>query len=509
MDLSQLKFTRRSALASGAALAAGAAIPPGLAHAVQPHARIGRRERALLARWARDTWRSLVAMTDPDTGLVSDNITGDLAAGGRAAYTSPTNLGGYLWSALVARELGIISKREASARIARSLDTLAGLEHHTPSGMYFNWYNPADGSVITTWPENGNPVDPFVSSVDAAWLGAGLLCVRNGDKANSDQAGEMFDKMRFDVFADPTFVKPYLNYGGFYVEQPARSDVVLRDLIGADPVWYTATHHYDTIVSETRITTYLGIAKRQVPGSAYYQAWRTFPDVNYDWQEMPPQGTWRTYLGVDVFEGVYNYGGLQVVPGWGGSMFEELMPNVFVPEESWAPRSWGRNHRRHVDAQIYHGLRDATYGYWGFSPASNPAGGYREYGVDALGLNPDGYFSDQQNTNFVWNNPPTRYGDGVVTPHALFLGMMHRRGQATANLTKLARSFDAYGRGGFYDAVAVRSGTVARRYLSLDQAMVMGALGNVIGDAVLQRYFCAGEVSRRVRPVIAPEEFGP
>ena len=120
MDLSQLKFTRRSALASGAALAAGAAIPPGLAHAVQPHARIGRRERALLGRWARDTWRSLVAMADPDTGLVSDNITGDLAARGRAAYTSPTNLGGYLWSALVARELGIISKREASAPTATS-----------------------------------------------------------------------------------------------------------------------------------------------------------------------------------------------------------------------------------------------------------------------------------------------------------------------------------------------------------------------------------------------------
>ena len=87
--------------------------------------------------------------------------------------------------------------------------------------------------------------------------------------------------------------------------------------------------------------------------------------------------------------------------------------------------------------------------------------------------------------------------------------MMHRPQLATATLTKLARTFDAYGRGGFYDAVAVRTGTVARRYLSLDQAMVMGALGNVIGDAVLRRSFCAGEVSRRVRPVIAPEVFEP
>ena len=130
------------------------------------------------------------------------------------------------------------------------------------------------------------------------------------------------------------------------------------------------------MVSETRITTYLGIAKKQIPGSAYYQSWRTFPP-DWTWPEMPPVGAWRRHLG------------LKAVPGWGGSMFEALMPNVFVPEERWAPRSWGRNHPRHVDAQIHHGLQDAGYGYWGFSPASEPYGGYAEWGVDALGLNPE------------------------------------------------------------------------------------------------------------------------
>ena len=43
-------------------------------------------------------------------------------------------------------------------------------------------------------------------------------------------------------------------------------------------------------------------------------------------------------------------------PGWGGSMFEELMPAVFVPEETWAPRSWGVNHPLHVRAEREHGL---------------------------------------------------------------------------------------------------------------------------------------------------------
>ena len=57
--------------------------------------------------WATDTWRSLVAMTHPKTGLPADNIAESLAPGDRSGYTSPTNIGGYLWSAVVARELGI------------------------------------------------------------------------------------------------------------------------------------------------------------------------------------------------------------------------------------------------------------------------------------------------------------------------------------------------------------------------------------------------------------------
>ncbi len=59
--------------------------------------------------------------------------------------------------------------------------------------------------------------------------------------------------------------------------------------------------------------------------------------------------------------------------------------------------------------------------------------------------------------------------------------------------------------GGFFDAVATRSGTIARRYLSLDQAMVMGALGNVLGRDVLRRAFSTKQVEKALRPVIGIE----
>ena len=234
--------------------------------------------------------------------------------------------------------------------------------------------------------------------------------------------------------------------------------------------------------------------------------WRTFPP-DWDWQELIPEGKWRTYLGVDVYEGVYRYYDRLTVPGWGGSMFEELMPNVFVPEEDWAPQSWGTNHPRHVATQRLHGMEE--YGYWGFSPASHPFGGYAEWGVDALGMKPDGYFSDIEHTDYDRKNPDKDFGNGVVTPHASFLAMMHEAAEAQINLANIEADFDAYGPGGFYDAIATQTGVVAQRHLSHTQSMIMGALGNVLAGGNLRRYFTAGEVETYVRPVIAPEIFGP
>lgn len=470
-------------------------------------------------RWARDTWTSLVAMTDERTGLPADNIPESLDAGDRSGYTSPTNIGGYLWSTVVARDLGIITPGEATRRARQTLTTLLRMEHHEPSGLYYNWYDERTGEKLTTWPDSGDRVYPFVSSVDSGWLGAALMVVREAIPGARPLADKLFRRMRWDMFYNTDAPrKPGLIHGGFYPDPPADpSGFVVGNHIGVgDDVWYTP-NYYDTTVSETRITTYLGIVTGQIPGAQYYAMWRTFPETcDWSWPEMKPVGETRTYLGVEVFEGAHTYRGMHVVPGWGGSMFEELMPDVFVDEATWAPRSWGRNHPLHVRAQREHGLLEAKYGYWGFSPSSNPAGGYREYGVDVLGLNPEGYFSDQEKTNVdvgfgecrAGTNPAPTFGDGVVTPHAAFLAMMHEPQEAYANLVGIESDLKAYGEGGFFDAVATRSGQIARRYLSLDQAMVMGAIGNVLAKNDIRRAFSTRAVEKALRPVISIEEFG-
>ena len=162
-------------------------------------------------------------------------------------------------------------------------------------------------------------------------------------------------------------------------------------------------------------------------------------------------------------------------------------------------------------------MNEAGYGYWGFSPASNPAGGYREYGVDPIGMEPNGYTSDQERTSVEsgWDDDacfraqvqPTTFGDGVVTPHASFLALPYAHDEALANLDKLRTKLDAYGKGGFYDSVAVGSGTVAERYLSLDQGMVMAAIGNELRDDMVQNYVVRGPIRRAIEPLLGIEEF--
>lgn len=505
---------RRRSLLSAAALGAAVAlaVPLGAAQAAP-----GSPDDAVLREYARDTWASLDAMTDPATGLPADNLAGDLTS--PSAYTSPTNIGGYLWSTVAARDLGLIDKHEARDRMSATLDTLEALERHEPSGMFYNWYDPADGAKLTTWPDSGDPVYPFASSVDNGWLAAALRVVAEADRSLKREATALYDSMDFGWFHDTEARGGLgLNRGGFWLEPPADGTCSTPGNYGDDgpDVQYTC-HWYDTTVSETRIATYLGIANGEIAPAAYYSTFRTMPDqgCDYGWQEQKPTGVTEVYDGVEVYEGVYEYAGMKMVPGWGGSMFEALMPDLFLPEAEWGPESWGVNHPATVRAQIHHGVEEAGWGYWGFSPASDPFGGYREYGVEVLGIQEGGYASDEPATDVDLGyegcreaaNPAPEFGDGVVTPHAAFLALPYAHDEVMANLAGL-EELGAYGPGGFYDSIAVESGTVAERYLSLDQSMIMGAILNELRGDALAGYFVDRELEAALRPLIEVVDFG-
>jgi hypothetical protein len=450
-------------------------------------------EASPLSGYARTTWASLAAMTDPATGLPADSLSAD---GTTSAQTSATNIGAYLWSAVAAERLGLISHRELVARLDRTLATLGRMERY--QGLYYNWYDAHTGAKLTVWPPTGAALTPILSSVDDAWLATGLKVVAASVPELSARAGALYNAMDFGFFYVPSANRVMFDY------TPSTGHVNCC---------------YDTASSESRMVDYIGIAKGELPDREYFGRWRTFPDTcDWSWQETRPLGSARTYFGVSVFEGAYPYAGTRVMPSWGGSMFEELMPALFVPEERWAPGSWGANHPLVVRAQIHHGLVDAGYGVWGFSPSNTPEGGYAAYGVDAIGMDPKGNPSNEAHTLVdhgfagcpgrpaVPDPPPSAYTKGVVTPHAAFLALRYAPAAAVEDLGRLRERFPGmYGRWGFRDSVNVQTGRVSGAYLSLDQGMIMAALGNALGDDVLRRPFASFESA--LRPVIGVEEF--
>ena len=100
----------------------------------------------------------------------------------------------------------------------------------------------------------------------------------------------------------------------------------------------------------------------------------------------------------------------------------------------------------------------AGYGTWGFSPSNTPDSGYGGYGVDAIGMDPNGNPSNVDRTlvdrgfagcpgrDPVPDPPQSAYTNGVVTPHAAFLALRYRPQATIADLTRLEAIPDMYGK---------------------------------------------------------------
>lgn len=193
-------MNRRSFLTAATAAAAVTGAAPFTATAAP--ARRTDSERRLLREWFTSTYRSMAAMTT-ELGLAADKI--DVSGGGTpvpSAQTSPTNIGCGLWSTVAAAGLGVISDATMHRSLTRAVTAVERLER--AHGFWFNWYDPHDGSVLTTWPESGDPVRPFLSTVDNAWLVTGLRIAAHADPALRHRIGALLDGADWSYFYTPT-----------------------------------------------------------------------------------------------------------------------------------------------------------------------------------------------------------------------------------------------------------------------------------------------------------------
>ena len=116
----------------------------------------------------RRTWRFFETfVTAEENWLPPDNFQEDPSD--LAHRTSPTNIGLYLLSVLVAREFGWIGRVEMVERLENTLATINRLDLH--EGHLFNWYDTTTSQPL---------VPRYVSSVDSGNLAGHLLTVAQG-----------------------------------------------------------------------------------------------------------------------------------------------------------------------------------------------------------------------------------------------------------------------------------------------------------------------------------------
>lgn len=368
------------------------------------------REIEFCAQVMRDTGNCLMNMADTPTHLPADQITEHELHLERDKKTSPTNIGLYLASLVAMRDMDILSPEQASDTINEVLTTLSNID--TYGGLYYNWYGTDTGEI---YPSGG---DKIISTVDNAWLAVGLMTIKNAGLGDiSKRAETLFDAIDISRLYDP---ETELFYGHYNVTEGSYS-----------------AYHNDVKLSETRIASYLGMSKGWLPN-------RHFDNLGHN----VPAG---------LSESAPNT--MDDIKSWGGSMFEALMPTLFV-DEGFSDNLKDA-HYKQVRAQIAYGESNLG-GHWGVSVCFTSKGGYQEFGIHSNAMS--------------MSYPET----SVITPHAKALALPYAREAVIQGLMRDQADFpDCYkGQLGFCDSIDTASGEVSDTFLALDQAMIFLAFYN-------------------------------
>ena len=398
------------------ALALPAYAEPRLSAAEQDYLRSAAGEAL---QYYRDT------MTARDNYLPPDNFQ-EQPPVGLAHRSSPTNMGLALLALAGGVEMGLLEQAEALALIARSLDTLEKLPRHR--GHFFNWYDTQSLQPLTP---------PYLSTVDSGNLYAALLTLEEtlkawGETALAERVNRLLEPMDFSLFFDRSRRLFTICY------DPAEG----RGRGG----WY------DLMASEAMLTSYLAIAKGDVP--------------RRHWARLG-----RGQLQKDGYRGLAS---------WTGTMFEYRMPELFLPFER--------------GSLLYESSRFCLY------VQKHRVSAGRPWGVSEsafYSLDPGLSYRYKANGCAALALKRGQDGDLVVSPYSSFLMLGLDPVGSLRNLHRLER-FGARGRYGFMEALdftpsrcRAADGEKVRCYMAHHIGMSVIAAANALCGNILQKRFMA------------------
>ena len=396
-----------------------------------------------LTAYAAMMWRYYdKTCTARDNFLPPDNVQ-EAPTYAVAHRTSPTNIGLMLLCTLAARDLHFITSEELLTRIEHTITTVERMEKF--HGNLYNWYDTKNLALLQP---------AFVSTVDSANFVCCLIALKEGIKEYcTDTARLLKLTVRLNILIDNADLTIFYNKRKklFSVGYECETEKLSHS-------------HYDLLMSEARLTSYLAIAKEQVPKKHWGALERT----------LARQGAYAGPV------------------SWGGSIFEYFMPHLLLPV--------------YEGSLLYEALRFAIYcqrlrakqlslpwgvsesGFYAFDNMLNYR--YKAHGVQKVGL------MRGLNTEYV------------VSPYSTFLTMQHDLSGALRNLSELEK-IGMLGKWGFYEAcdyTSSRTGAykkgIVRSYMAHHVGMSLLSVCNVLNDNCMQRRFMADKAMKAAQELL-------
>lgn len=395
-----------------------------LALDAKKEAELSQSERDYLEKAARLSYKYLENFHHKQNNYLPPDNFQEQPPVGLARRSSPTNMGLAMVSDVSAYDMGFISREKLEESLSQTLTGLESLPG--AAGHFYNWYDI----------ESLRPLQPaYISTVDSGNLYAALLTVRSaaselGMERISARLSALMERMDFSILYDSRRELFHICY------DPAKG----RGVGG----WY------DLMASEAMLTSYLATAKGDVP----VRHWRRLS---------------RAQLQKDGYRGLAS---------WTGTMFEYLMPSLFLPvyrgsllyesqrfcvyaqkKRVWAGKPWG------ISESAFYSL-DSALNYR-----------YKAHGVAALALKRG------------------QDAEMVVSPYSSFLALAIDPSGSVKNLRRL-EDFGAMGRFGFIEALdfspsRCRSdrGEQVRCYMAHHVGMSVISAANALCQGSIQRRF--------------------
>ncbi len=407
-----------------------------------PSARLCARDKEAISRYTHDAWlffRDYV--TERTHGLPPDNVqfSPTYAVANR---TSPTNIGLYLLSLLAARDFGYIDSAEMYARSYETAQTLKRLFKW--NGHLYNWY------ALDTLAVLG---EAFVSTVDSGNLVTALVAFCEGAKEYAGEETRLLDVIAVmeTMIAETDFSALYdtsreLFYIGYHVQNGTYSN-----------------SHYDTFMSEARLTSYYAAATRTVSRSHYFKPSRR----------------------------IIGRFGARGIASWSGTAFEFFMPSLLLPTVKRSASFFALSYayqaqRKNAVQKTVLGKKHRVFGvsesgYFAFDGAMNYQ--YHAFGTGTLALD------------------PMVRAEKVISPYSSFLMLEADPERIAENLSEL-EALGMYGKYGFYEALDLAPYRVGEGYARIQSFMAhhvgmsIVSAANLLHDGIFRKRFLKNPAMR-------------